>query len=625
MKTDLPAIALLALFAAVSVVRVYGIAAPYVLVGDPIVLNNPTPAASERFGETLSRFGSNKIAVGSVGAQQSGGASSAFNPGVGEAYILSTNGMLLATLRNPAPVLNDRFGASVSTLDAQFIVVGEPFDDAQGNNSGAVHLFRADGSYLRTVVNPSSVFPEFDAFGASVVGLGSNFFAVGAALATEATIPVGRVSIHDISGAMITTDVGRVHLYPLSFSFPDPFEPDDRATQPRPTRIGQEAAHNVHNPGDEDGMKFYAVSNHAYTLSIEEIGTNADVVLDVYFQSLDGSLVPVATNITTSKQKTVLSGPGASLSLTNPASGTYLVRAKDADPTVFGDSSAYAFSVDVPAPGPTLSIIVVDLLSPNGAFAPSNTMVSVDSGAPIAMNGINTITLFAIFTFLPFAQLDASVRDGLSGAWLAASRIVLRSTSGPLSGVELEQFPGVSEWGTLWATDVAGAFPGDVVVPQGTWDLIIRREGYPDLVVSNAITGQGSQVQLAEVLLFEPDSNTNGMGDVWEQTHFVTNAAPLEDSDGDGHHNLAEFRAGTDPTNAHSVLSLSLWRGEDAINIRWPVAEGRSYSLECTTSLSSQWSRVLGPVIPGRYESALQWSDTNAFSGNTRSYRVELD
>ena len=49
-----------------------------------------------------------------------------------------------------------------------------------------------------------------------------------------------------------------------------------------------------------------------------------------------------------------------------------------------------------------------------------------------------------------------------------------------------------------------------------------------------------------------PDTNANGLPDAWEAAYGVTN--PNADDDDDGQTNLQEYFAGTNPTNAASVL-----------------------------------------------------------------------
>jgi ELWxxDGT repeat protein len=55
----------------------------------------------------------------------------------------------------------------------------------------------------------------------------------------------------------------------------------------------------------------------------------------------------------------------------------------------------------------------------------------------------------------------------------------------------------------------------------------------------------------------DPDKDSDGLPDWWENRFFSQNVNPEEDPDGDGMNNWEESRAGTDPTNPGSVLKLT--------------------------------------------------------------------
>jgi hypothetical protein len=93
------------------------------------------------------------------------------------------------------------------------------------------------------------------------------------------------------------------------------------------------------------------------------------------------------------------------------------------------------------------------------------------------------------------------------------------------------------------------------------------------------------------------DADGDGMDDTWETAYFggpnVEKGGALEDFDGDGSCNYAEYRAGTNPTNDLSRLqfeSAVLSPSEAALVLEWQSATGRSYSLLSATNLASGWS-----------------------------------
>ena len=69
-----------------------------------------------------------------------------------------------------------------------------------------------------------------------------------------------------------------------------------------------------------------------------------------------------------------------------------------------------------------------------------------------------------------------------------------------------------------------------------------------------------------------------------------------EDSDNDGHSNLQEFAAGTDPKSASSRLKIASSAYNPAtrqITLDWPSIPGRVYRIEHKTGLGdSSWAEI---------------------------------
>jgi hypothetical protein len=82
------------------------------------------------------------------------------------------------------------------------------------------------------------------------------------------------------------------------------------------------------------------------------------------------------------------------------------------------------------------------------------------------------------------------------------------------------------------------------------------------------------------------DADGDGMSDDWENTYLGgTNAAlggAMEDRDGDGFSNLHEYIAGTDPTNAASLLKFMQVSPGATTNfvLNWASATGKVYSVK---------------------------------------------
>ena len=117
------------------------------------------------------------------------------------------------------------------------------------------------------------------------------------------------------------------------------------------------------------------------------------------------------------------------------------------------------------------------------------------------------------------------------------------------------------------------------------------------------------------------DRNNDGLPDDWQAQYWGTNGAawppPGEDSDGDGASNLAEFLAGTDPTNPDSALKLSIQPTTGGLLLQWNAVPGSIYQLQASEDLRS-WSDAAGPAFaPG--DRAASVVPTNA---TTVYYRV---
>ena len=100
------------------------------------VLENPAPNADDGFGSRISLEG-NRVVVGASNDGATGASS-------GRAYLFALpTGSLLATLENPSPDASDRFGQAVS-LEGDVVVVGADGDDTTGDASGRAYVFGLD-------------------------------------------------------------------------------------------------------------------------------------------------------------------------------------------------------------------------------------------------------------------------------------------------------------------------------------------------------------------------------------------------------------------------------------------------------------------------------------------------
>ena len=99
-------------------------------------VTNPTPAASDQFGTSVAIDGTRLV----VGAPfDDTGATNA-----GSAYVYQLSGIgpriPIATLTNPTPAANDRFGAAVA-ISGSRVVIGAYQDDTGWPDAGSAYIY----------------------------------------------------------------------------------------------------------------------------------------------------------------------------------------------------------------------------------------------------------------------------------------------------------------------------------------------------------------------------------------------------------------------------------------------------------------------------------------------------
>jgi hypothetical protein len=155
-------------------------------------LTNPVPEDFAAFGFSLAPLGTDRVVVGAYGAARAGFVDS------GVAYLLRTNGALLAVLTNPLPADYASFGGSLSVVDQDKILVGaDGATRAGASSTGEAYLFSTNGTLLTTITNPAN--GVLDLFGWASAPVGSNVMAISANQYSQVS----------------NSFVGRTYLFPL--------------------------------------------------------------------------------------------------------------------------------------------------------------------------------------------------------------------------------------------------------------------------------------------------------------------------------------------------------------------------------------------------------------------------
>ena len=107
------------------------------------------------------------------------------------------------------------------------------------------------------------------------------------------------------------------------------------------------------------------------------------------------------------------------------------------------------------------------------------------------------------------------------------------------------------------------------------------------------------------------------MLDGWEIDNFGSTEAGLPgvDTDGDGANNMAEFIAGTQPTNAASCFRIEQ---VSPTGLSWTAVPGRTYSVERTGDLRQPFSPIATGLTVGSY------TFNATTNGSANYYRIRV-
>ena len=156
----------------------------------------------------------------------------------------------------------------------------------------------------------------------------------------------------------------------------------------------------------------------------------------------------------------------------------------------------------------------------------------------------------------------------------------------------------------------------------------LKRADYADgRSVSYHYDAQGNIIACVVVALV----NSRGVTDAWELQYFSQTGlvTAVSDHDHDGLKDVAEFMAGTNPTNAASCLAIGSASPPSATNavaqVEWQSVADKFYRIDRATNLLATPAFV--PVahdIRG-LAGTTRWTDTAPSSGGVSYYRITLE
>jgi hypothetical protein len=131
-----------------------------------------------------------------------------------------------------------------------------------------------------------------------------------------------------------------------------------------------------------------------------------------------------------------------------------------------------------------------------------------------------------------------------------------------------------------------------------------------------------------DVGAYEYQSPASVLSYVWAQQYGLATdgSADFADSDSDGLDNWQEWKAGTIPTNAISVLKISsLSTGGSNLSVTWQSVPGLVYFLQRSTNLSAPaaFSTIKSNLF-GQIGATTTFSDISATNRGPYFYRVGL-
>jgi len=185
----------------------------------------------------------------------------------------------------------------------------------------------------------------------------------------------------------------------------------------------------------------------------------------------------------------------------------------------------------------------------------------------------------APFVWAPFVVSNSVYQPGLQVSWT------------PLPGISVSNFE----------VYVDGAGTPMAVVSSNQWAMtaangLVKNSTHSFAVDYVTVDGRRSPVSSPATGTTWSGLSWGGVPYEWMETYFGDDVSQwpsaTADSDHDGMSNLQEFLAGTDPTDAGSVLRVQLTGTPQGFFLNWNPQPGLTYQVQVKTNLTGGWSNL---------------------------------
>lgn len=302
--------------------------------------------------------------------------------------------------------------------------------------------------------------------------------------------------------------------------------------------------------------------------------------------------------------------------------GAYKIRVAPLDP-------AGTRGVDSLCTGPDISAVYNSAVT---SFLPTT-----NQSATVTANTTNTLDFTVISNAQAFRITNVRQPAASAGSfsWSPLPDAMTAGQSNYFIGVASSNLPtsgatfAISGDGLTLGTPTYNANLGGFGLNFISMSISIASNATPGL--RTFLVQQGANVAYANGFLkIRPavlDYNFDGLNDVFQRTYFslftAANAAPNADPDGDGMNNLSEYIAGTNPTNAASLLKmLALSKASANVTVRWLSVSNKNYQVSSRTNLIlGSWQNI-GSTVTASGTNA-QFLDTGG-TNQICFYRVQV-